>query len=168
MWRGLRADLDYDPRQALAAIQSPLLLILGEEDRLSPAHETAQRVKSAFDAGRIQDLTVHLIPGADHALLVKPNPQAPWLAEVPAENWVAEMIEWTLRTENRQPTATQPAADSGCLCIESPMAQTPCATSGDEATIHINQHFVRTIPGGSGGQSSGERVFQSRHEREVR
>ena len=168
MWRGLRADLDYDPKPALAAIHSPFLLILGEEDRLSPAHETAQRVKSAFDAGRNQDLTVRLIPGADHPLMLKPNPQATWLAEVPAGNRVAEMIERALRTENGQPTATQPAADIGCPCIENSPAQTSCATSGDEATICSNRHFVRTIPDGSGGQSSGERVFQSRHEREVR
>ncbi len=93
-WRGLRADLDYDPTPVLAGVHVPVLLILGEEDRLTPPRETARRVRAALESGANPPLSVRLLPGADHALLVKPAPEAPWPAERPADGWVAEMIAW--------------------------------------------------------------------------
>ncbi len=93
-WTGLRADLDYDPTPVLGVVDIPVLLILGEEDRLTPAHETARRVSAALESGAGPALTVRVLPAADHALLVKPTPQAPWTAERPADGWVAEMVAW--------------------------------------------------------------------------
>lgn len=93
-WIGLRADLDYDPAPVLASLSVPMLLVLGIEDRLTPARETAHRVERALIGGGNRGLTVQLVPGADHTLLVKPAPDAPWVAERPAENWVVRMIQW--------------------------------------------------------------------------
>jgi len=93
-WRGLRADLDYDPEPALSRVHVPVLLILGEQDRLTPARETEIRVRRALGRGGEASLTVSLLAGADHALMVKPTPQAPWVSERPADNWVASMIDW--------------------------------------------------------------------------
>jgi pimeloyl-ACP methyl ester carboxylesterase len=95
VWSGLRTDLDYDPAPVLARARVPVLLILGEEDRSTPARETALRVQRALDRGGNPSVTVRLLPGADHALMVKPTPRAPWLTERPANNWVSGMIEWT-------------------------------------------------------------------------
>ncbi len=94
VWAGLRSDLDYDPVPVLARVNAPVLLILGEEDRLTPAQETAGRVRRALESAGNPAITVRLLRGADHALLVKPAPQAPWLAERPADGWVADMIDW--------------------------------------------------------------------------
>lgn len=94
VWRGLRTDLDYDPIPVLRTLRVPVLLILGEEDRLTPPRETAGRVRRALEAGSNRNLTLQLLPSADHALKVKPTPQSPWLAETPAGHWVSEMIEW--------------------------------------------------------------------------
>jgi hypothetical protein len=94
VWRGLRADLDYDPAPTLSRVRVPVLLILGEQDRLTPARETESRVRRALESGDDASLTVRLLRGADHALMVKPTPQAPWVAERPADNWVAGMIDW--------------------------------------------------------------------------
>lgn len=94
VWRGLKADLDYDPAPILAKVRVPVLLILGEDDRLTPARETAVRVRGALERGGNRALRTVLIPGADHGLMVKPAPTAPWLAQRPAGNWVGEMIDW--------------------------------------------------------------------------
>jgi len=75
-----------------------VLLILGEQDRLTPARETETRVRRALQSGDDASLTVRLLRGADHALMVKPTPQAPWVAERPADNWVSEMIAWARRS----------------------------------------------------------------------
>ncbi|HEX6250001.1 MAG TPA: alpha/beta fold hydrolase [Gemmatimonadaceae bacterium] len=95
-WSGLRADLDYDPAPVLATVQVPALLILGVEDRLTPALATAERARRALENGGNRDVTVRLLPGADHALLTKPDGLGSWLAERPAANWVADMIAWAL------------------------------------------------------------------------
>jgi dienelactone hydrolase len=72
----------------------PVLLILGEQDRLTPARETEVRVRRALESGGNARLTARLQPGADHALMVKAAGGTPWIAERPADNWVAEMIDW--------------------------------------------------------------------------
>ena len=72
----------------------PVLLVLGEEDRLTPPRETAERVRRALDSAGVES-TIRLVPGADHALMVKPSAGSSWLAERPAEGWVAWLIRWT-------------------------------------------------------------------------
>lgn len=97
VWAGLRTDLDYDPIPVLNGVRLPVLLMLGEGDRLTPASETAVRVRRALERGGNRDVTVRVLPGADHALVVKPSRHAPWLADRPAANWVAEMLDWATR-----------------------------------------------------------------------
>lgn len=81
----------------LGDVTVPVLLILGEEDRLTPPKETAARARRALESGGNFGMTVRVLRGADHALLVKPSRRAPWLAERPAANWVAEMLDWARR-----------------------------------------------------------------------
>jgi hypothetical protein len=64
-------------------IQVPVLLVLGEEDRPTPARETAVRVERAIAEGHAP-LTIRLVPGADYALMVRPSADAAWLAARPA------------------------------------------------------------------------------------
>ncbi len=97
LWVGLRTDLDFDPAPVLGGVRNPVLLILGEEDRLTPAHETAVRVQGALERAGNRDVTIRLLPGADHALLVKQERHAPWLADRPAADWVAHMVAWAGR-----------------------------------------------------------------------
>jgi len=94
VWRSLRTDLDYDPAPALAQVRVPVLLILGEEDRSTPTSQTALSVQRAVESGGNTLLTVRRLPDADHALIVQPSPHAPWLAERPADHFVAEMLDW--------------------------------------------------------------------------
>ena len=94
VWSGLRGDLDYDPVPVLSTMRIPVLLILGEEDRLTPARETADRVRRALEAGGNRTLTVRFLPSAGHALTIQPPRPSSWIAERPAGNWVSEMIHW--------------------------------------------------------------------------
>ena len=93
LWQDLRTDLDYDPTPALRALRGPTLLILGEEDRSTPARRTAERVRAVFPAAGNPRLTMRLVPGADHALQV-PHDAVPWLAARPYPGWVAAMLDW--------------------------------------------------------------------------
>jgi pimeloyl-ACP methyl ester carboxylesterase len=96
-WKGGPADLDYDPRPALRALGVPTLVILGERDPLTPTAETARRIDAAMrDAGN-RNVTIRVIPGADHGLLVPSGLRATWFEQRPASGWVEEMTDWVRR-----------------------------------------------------------------------
>jgi len=96
-WKGGPADLDYDPRPALRALGVPALVILGERDPLTPTAETARRIEAAMrDAGN-RNVTIRVIPGADHGLLVPSGLRTTWFEQRPASGWVDEMTAWLQR-----------------------------------------------------------------------
>jgi hypothetical protein len=100
-WRGLRPDLDYDPRPTLASLDTPVLVILGERDPLTPAAETARRIDSTFRAADNRAVTLRLVSGADHGLWVPTGRGVSWLEQGPAPGWVDAMAEWIGRTPPR-------------------------------------------------------------------
>lgn len=105
-WHG--GELDYDPRETLRRLRIPALVILGENDYSTPAHETVRRIEAAFREGDHKNHRVIMVPSADHALQVGPDPWATtrrirsgrgpvegewdWLR--PAPGWVEAMVSW--------------------------------------------------------------------------
>ena len=95
-WHG--TDLDYDPRPTLRQIHVPVLVILGERDMSTPAQETAGSIREALRDGGNTDVTVTVVPRADHAIQVAPDP---WLrirlagaGGSPAPSQVAPEWDW--------------------------------------------------------------------------
>lgn len=96
-WKGGPADLDYDPRPALRALGVPALVILGERDQSTPTTETVRRIEAAMrDAGN-RDVTIRVIPGADHGLFVPSGLRTSWFEQRPVSGWVDEMTAWVQR-----------------------------------------------------------------------
>jgi len=111
-WHG--NELDYDPRPTLRQVRVPTLVILGASDLSTPTAETARRIESAFGGGATKNLTITVLPGADHALQLGPDPwlrlklagaggvpastepAPPWDWMRPAPGWEDTMIQWVL------------------------------------------------------------------------
>jgi hypothetical protein len=63
------ADLDYDPRPTLERLAVPVLAILGREDESTPSEDTAARIRAALDRASTEDVTIEVLPDADHGFL---------------------------------------------------------------------------------------------------
>jgi uncharacterized protein len=96
-WRGWRAILDFDPRPVLRRLRVPVLAIYGESDQLTPARESVRRVAMALKTGGNRDVTIRILPGADHGLWVAPKPGARWDWDRPAPGWLDGMVDWLRR-----------------------------------------------------------------------
>jgi dienelactone hydrolase len=96
-WKGSPADLDYDPRPALRALGVPVLVILGERDPLTPTAETARRIEASMREAGNRGLTIRIIPGADHGLLMPSGIRTAWYEQRPVAGWVEEMTVWVER-----------------------------------------------------------------------
>jgi dienelactone hydrolase len=66
------ADIDFDPVPVIERMRAPMLALLGAEDPIVPAGETAARLRRLHKA----NLTVHVIAGANHSM-TPPNSQQP-------------------------------------------------------------------------------------------
>ena len=62
--------LRYDPRDALTAVEAPGLLVFGGADPLVPPAENLARFDELFPAGPPENLTVAVMPAADHGFHV--------------------------------------------------------------------------------------------------
>ena len=96
-WKGGPADLDYDPRPTLRALNVPVLVILGERDPLTPTTETARRIEATMQDAGNRGVTIRVIPGADHGLLVPSGIRTQWFEQRPVLGWVDEMTAWVQR-----------------------------------------------------------------------
>lgn len=70
------ADIDFDPLPTIAGLRVPMLALLGADDPIVPARETAARLRSSGNAR----LTVRVLAGANHSM----TPAAGSLQPVPA------------------------------------------------------------------------------------
>jgi pimeloyl-ACP methyl ester carboxylesterase len=80
------ADIDFDPVPIIERVRAPMLALLGAEDPIVPAKETAARLRRLHKA----NLTVRVIEGANHSM-TRSNTQQPV-----GEYWVT-MNEWLRR-----------------------------------------------------------------------
>jgi fermentation-respiration switch protein FrsA (DUF1100 family) len=77
------ADIDFDPLPVIRAVRAPMLALLGADDPLVPARETAALLSGLNKP----NLTVHVIAGANHNMSPANRNQPV------AEYWQA-MFQW--------------------------------------------------------------------------
>jgi uncharacterized protein len=94
VWQSPDPDLDFDPRPLWEQLKLPVLAIFGEADKLTPAAESARRIKLTLPKGGDPDYTIRIFPNADHALLAYPGKEAKWDWERPAPGWLELMVDW--------------------------------------------------------------------------
>ena len=69
MLDALRASLIFDPLSTLERVRTPTLAIFGALDRNVDAPSSAAGFRSAFGQAGMRDLTIVILPGADHTLV---------------------------------------------------------------------------------------------------
>jgi pimeloyl-ACP methyl ester carboxylesterase len=87
-WR----DIDGTSIPDWERVRVPVLAFWGEKDTVVPVEKSAERIRAALDRVGNQDVTIMIIPGADHNLMREPNSE-----NLPAPEYLETMFEWTLK-----------------------------------------------------------------------
>jgi hypothetical protein len=61
--------LGYEPASRLAAVEMPVLAILGENDLLTPVDDTVTSLRKGFAGERASQLEIKIVPKANHLML---------------------------------------------------------------------------------------------------
>jgi len=76
-------------------VRVPVLLIYGAADQRVPARESAARIASALARNAPDvDVTVRILPGADHTFRLPPGPSG-W--PVTAPDYIPTLLRWLSR-----------------------------------------------------------------------
>ena len=87
-WR----EIDRSPTYDWERVSVPVLAFWGERDDVVPVQASIERIREALNKTGNQDVTIMIIPEADHNLMRQPNPE-----NVPAPEYLDTMIEWILK-----------------------------------------------------------------------
>lgn len=87
-WR----DIDGASIPDWERVRVPVLAFWGERDTVVPVEKSVGRIQEALGRAGNADVTIKIIPGADHNLIREPNPE-----NMPAPEYLETFIEWTLK-----------------------------------------------------------------------
>lgn len=91
-WTFSRLYAQYDPLAWWARVRVPVLLIYGAEDQRVPARASAERIRATLQRNAPDvDLTVSILPGADHTFRLAPGPGG-WPRTAP--DYVPTLLRW--------------------------------------------------------------------------
>ncbi|MBA4121171.1 MAG: alpha/beta fold hydrolase [Acidobacteria bacterium] len=87
-WR----DIDGTSIPDWERVKVPVLAFWGEQDTVVPVQVSVERIREALRRAGNQDVTIIIVPRADHNLMRPPNPE-----NLPAAEYLETMVEWTLK-----------------------------------------------------------------------
>lgn len=87
-WREINRSPTYDWER----VSVPVLAFWGERDEVVPVEPSIERIREALNKSGNRDVTIMIIPGADHNLMRQPNPE-----NLPAPEYLEAMIDWILK-----------------------------------------------------------------------
>lgn len=87
-WR----QIDRSPTYDWERVSIPVLAFWGERDEVVPVQASIEKIREALNKAGNQDVTIMIIPEADHNLMRQPNPE-----NMPAPEYLEAMIEWVLK-----------------------------------------------------------------------
>jgi uncharacterized protein len=91
-WTFSKLYAQYDPLAWWAKVRVPTLLIYGENDQRVPARESAARIATTLArTASNADVTVRILPGADHTFRLPPGPGG-WPMTAP--DYVPSLLRW--------------------------------------------------------------------------
>ncbi len=97
-----RLDRTFQPATLLAALDAPILAFYGERDAQLPALRCAETLVD-LRRGHGSDVTVHVFPDADHGLIQRPPPTAPFDWPRLAAGYLPALAAWLQTKVLRQP-----------------------------------------------------------------
>ena len=92
-WREINRSPTYDWER----VTIPVLAFWGEKDEIVPVQESIERIKGALNKAGNRDVTIMIIPEADHNLMRQPNPE-----NMPAPEYLEAVIDWILERTNSE------------------------------------------------------------------
>lgn len=93
-WTFSKVFARYRPLESWALVRVPVLLVYGAEDRRVPAAESAARISATLRRSGNNDVTVRILPGADHTFRLPPGPSG-WPDTAPG--YVSTLVDWISR-----------------------------------------------------------------------
>lgn len=93
---GTWQDMDFDPGAILARLTCPVLAFYGETDEWMPIAESVAAWLAAEDQGKLADLTVVRLPGADHVPTLGGRPESAAVSALYTETltrWVSSVAD---------------------------------------------------------------------------
>jgi len=91
-WTFSRQYAQYRPLDWWARVRVPVLLIYGADDQRVPARASAERISATLQRNATDvDLTVRILPGADHTFRLAPGPGG-W--PVSAPGYLPALLRW--------------------------------------------------------------------------
>jgi len=90
-WTFSRAFAMYRPLDWWSRVRVPVLLVYGAEDQRVPATESASRIGTALRQAGNKQVTVRVLPGADHTFRLRPGPSG-W--PVTAPDYIPTLLNW--------------------------------------------------------------------------
>lgn len=87
-WR----EINRSPAHDWERLRIPVLAFWGERDDVVPVEPSIERIREALKKAGNEDVTIMIIPGADHNLMRQPNPE-----NLPAPEYLRTMIDWVLK-----------------------------------------------------------------------
>ncbi len=91
-WSFSRAFAQYQPLAWWSRVKVPVLLMYGAEDQRVPAAESGARIAAAVLRNtQNADVTVRILPGADHTFRLPPGPSG-WPTTAP--NYISSLLDW--------------------------------------------------------------------------
>ncbi len=91
-WSFSKLFAQYDPLTWWARVRVPVLLIYGSDDQRVPAAESAARISATLlRSTRNADVTVRILPGADHTFRLPPGPSE-WPRTAP--DYISTLLNW--------------------------------------------------------------------------
>jgi pimeloyl-ACP methyl ester carboxylesterase len=96
-WAYYRRIADYDASLHWRKVKVPALLVYGERDELVPVGRSIASADRALNAAGNPDYTILVLPRADHALNIRPEPGAPFEWFRLAPGYPELLVAWIKR-----------------------------------------------------------------------
>jgi pimeloyl-ACP methyl ester carboxylesterase len=91
----------YDPMRDLERISAPVLVLMGERDRVFPPAIVIERMTAALRRGGNRRLTPRIIPNASHGMLSPQTVAGRPFRHAINDEYLRTLIEWTVRHTGR-------------------------------------------------------------------
>jgi pimeloyl-ACP methyl ester carboxylesterase len=90
-------QFNYDPGRDLERIAAPVLVLMGERDRVFPPALVIERMTAALRAGGNRRVTSRIIPGASHGMLSPQTVAGTPFRHAMNEAYLGALVDWVAR-----------------------------------------------------------------------
>jgi pimeloyl-ACP methyl ester carboxylesterase len=87
-------QFNYDPARDLARIKAPVLVLMGENDRVFPPAIVVERMRESLARAGNREVTARIIPGTGHGLTAVQSADGRPFRRVISEEFLSTLSDW--------------------------------------------------------------------------